>query len=181
MKTDRFSEMGIASLLPGMQFMLDEMQERLNNMKQTLLAFQEQRQEGLRQVARDVNQEFGFEPKRRGRPPGLRGISGVKSYWEKMTPEERSAEGLRRYRMRGPKAKRPRRPPKVKPNGQIPAGMVTYADARKGLQISAATLVRYMKKLGIHSDRAPNPNGGTAVSVLTQAELEKIRAEFQPS
>lgn len=106
MKTDRFSEMGIASLIPGMQYMIDEMQERLNSMKQTLVAYQEQREEGLRRVAQQVNREFGFdpkrgqfvEPKRRGRPPGVkdgRGQWRTKS-GRLMTAEERRVESRRR-------------------------------------------------------------------------------------
>lgn len=100
MKPDRFTEMGIASLLPGMQYMIDEMQERLTHLKQTLLAFREHREEGLRRVAREINQEFGFEPKRRGRPPGSKNGAGryakKAGSWANMSKAERSVEMKRR-------------------------------------------------------------------------------------
>lgn len=60
MKADRFSQMGIAALLPGMQFMIDEMQEVAARLRQTLYALQDD------------------APKRRGRPPGSgKAVAGI--------------------------------------------------------------------------------------------------------
>jgi hypothetical protein len=80
MKTDRFSEMGMAALLPGMQYMVDQMQAELDRLKQTLQAFQHYRSEA----------DSGAAP-RRGRPPGSKN-----SAWAGMTAAQRSAEMQRR-------------------------------------------------------------------------------------
>lgn len=84
MKTDRFSEWGIASVLPGAKYILERMQEELNYLQQVLAAHQENRQEG-------------GEPKRRGRPPGSKNPFVKKAgSWAGMTKEERSQEMKRR-------------------------------------------------------------------------------------
>lgn len=117
-KTDRFGEWGIASVLPGARYIVERMLEEIKYLEQVLHAHQENREEGLRRVAREVNREFGFDSKRgefvkpkRGRPPGVktgRGQWRTKS-GRLMNAEERREESKRRRsRWGNPKAKRPR-------------------------------------------------------------------------
>lgn len=69
-----FDKMGRAALIPGMQYMLDEMQQLLDKFREYL---------------------NGEEPKKRGPKAG-----SLSTYWSKMTPEERSAEMVRRMNKR---------------------------------------------------------------------------------
>jgi hypothetical protein len=80
-----YSTFGMAALLPGMQHMLDEMQNVLNTFRENLEAAQ-------------------APGKKRGRPRKIviEDTEAVKKsrrsagYWAKMTPEQRSAEMKRR-------------------------------------------------------------------------------------
>jgi hypothetical protein len=65
MKTDRFSEMGMASLLPGMQYMLDQMQGELSHIRQTLAAHQELKPKNSGPWANMSPKERSIEMKRR--------------------------------------------------------------------------------------------------------------------
>lgn len=88
MKADRFTEMGLASLLPGMRYLRDQMNEEIARLEQTLAAFQ------------------GVDPDaapRRGRPPG----SGRKSGWSD-DPAERRLDMQQRMAKRKPKPTHPR-------------------------------------------------------------------------
>lgn len=77
--TTDFAQMGIAALLPGMQYAVDQMQKVLNDMREALGAPQN------------------------GRPPA----KGKQGGWEKMTSAQRSLEMKRRELARDKKAKRP--------------------------------------------------------------------------
>jgi hypothetical protein len=73
-----YSVFGIAALLPGMQHMVDLMQEQLDQFREQLEAAQTSK-------------------KRIGRPPGsVNKAQGPASFWAKMTPEQRRIEGQRR-------------------------------------------------------------------------------------
>jgi hypothetical protein len=83
-----FAQMGMATLIPGMQYLLDKMQHELDQMRNTLAATQQQ-------------------PKRK---------RNMSAYWGKMTPEERSAEVKRRQAKWHTKLQAQRKP-KAKANG----------------------------------------------------------------
>lgn len=79
MKTSTdFAQMGIAALLPGMQYAVDQMQKVLDDMREALDALQN------------------------GRPPA----KGKQGGWEKMTAAQRSLEMKRRKLAREKNAKR---------------------------------------------------------------------------
>jgi len=85
-----FEVMGMASLIPGMQYMLERMQAELDDLKERLLGMQN----GVSQTE---------TPKRRGRPPkvqqeamltaGEKIAAAVRQRWADATPEERKAHG----------------------------------------------------------------------------------------
>ena len=88
-KTNEYIQMGIAALLPGMQYLIDKMQAQIDDFRQELARLQ------------------GTQPKKLGRPPKERPQNvesparsrGSASYWAKMTPKERSAEMRRRQQV----------------------------------------------------------------------------------
>ena len=75
---DRYAQMGMAALIPGMQFVLDRMQQELDALRAQLASAQ----------------NVGLSPKRLGRLPGKRS----KSAWTNtnMSAEDRSIEMKRR-------------------------------------------------------------------------------------
>jgi hypothetical protein len=77
-----YAVMGVAALLPGMQFMIEQMQAKLDDMRAMLAGLQ-----------------TGERP-RRGRPPGSAKAEGARSAWAGMTAEERSIEMKRRFAVR---------------------------------------------------------------------------------
>jgi hypothetical protein len=94
--TDKFAQMGMAALLPGMQHMLDLMEDHLKTFRAALAHAQSN--------GASSNGTEPEEPKKRGRPPGLSNSDRSKSYWGKMTPEERTAEMSRRFEVHRQKA-----------------------------------------------------------------------------
>lgn len=129
--TDRFSEMGIASLLAGMRYAHDRLGEEIKVLEQTLEAHHQMREQGLRQVAADLRQEFGFEPKRRGRPPGTKHAG-----WAKMTAAERSAEMIRRQEV-AVERRRAGLPPSNKRIGKSWASMTAEERSKEMLRRQA--------------------------------------------
>ncbi len=118
---DRFTAMGIAAMLPGMQYAIERMQKTLDETREMLVALQQGRNGGL---VIEASPRPPWAP-RRGRPPGsqnkaqppvalLAGADentpksnryaavakrsglGRGSYWRTLTPEERSKEMKRR-------------------------------------------------------------------------------------
>jgi hypothetical protein len=86
--TTTYAQMGMASLLPGMQYMVELMQKQLDEMRDHLAALQN-----------------GGAPKRLGRPPksavaadSVRAArrSGASGAWANLTAEQRSEEMKRR-------------------------------------------------------------------------------------
>lgn len=115
----------MAALLPGMQYMLEQMESTIAQMREQIRQAQEAQRSGVWDAARDavaaVLDTDAKVPKRLGRPPGSsNGKPGPKSvtslrkkvmaeasrsYWDAMTPEERSAEMKRRFKKRAKNAK----------------------------------------------------------------------------
>jgi len=79
---EKMGKAALESLLVGAQFLIDEMQRHVNELR--------------KELANDV------QPKKLGRPRTAKkddsGPSPQKSYWAKMTPEERSEEMARRMK-----------------------------------------------------------------------------------
>lgn len=128
MKTDRFTEMGIASLLPGMRYLADQMQEQIRYMEQALAAHQETREEVL-------------EPKRRGRPPGSRTTKGA---WAGMTAQQRRVEMRRRQKLAAERKAAGLGPTRRTPMGKSWANMTAEersAEMRRRQAISRAKLL----------------------------------------
>ena len=91
MKTDditKFGKFGLAALLPGMQYMLDLMQKELDQYRQALQETEEKPKSTRKPVVQLVN---GKENDK---------LTGPRSYWYKMTAEQRSAEMARRMKVR---------------------------------------------------------------------------------
>jgi len=80
---NEFAQMGIAALLPGMQYMLDLMQQALSEKRDLLTALQD----GIGEVS---------QQKRIGRPPGAKNKRA--NGWP-ADPEERKAEMARRQKV----------------------------------------------------------------------------------
>lgn len=111
MKPDKFSEWGIASVLPGARYIVERMLEEIKHLEHILQAHQENRELSLRRVAQELKEEFSFEPKRRGRPPGVKngqgrppGVKSLRGQWRTksgrlMNKQERSDEMKRRRSM----------------------------------------------------------------------------------
>ncbi len=92
---------GMAALLPGMQYMIDQMEDLTNAMRAKLHAAQQQAVQELLANASDAVDTAAStldKPKPK-RGPGTSPAAGVAAYWAKMTPEERSKEVLRRQKV----------------------------------------------------------------------------------
>lgn len=87
LQTSKYAQMGLAALLPGMQYMIEQMQCLLDEQRALLARLQDDSQPGEKSLS--VNR------KRR---------AGAKNAWSGMTAEERSREMKRRIRMRAKKA-----------------------------------------------------------------------------
>jgi hypothetical protein len=79
-ETTTYAQMGMAALIPGMQYMIEHMQKELDSMREYL---------GILQTADDDGGDKGpmKNPKR---------VKGSQGPWKDMTPEERSIEMRRR-------------------------------------------------------------------------------------
>jgi hypothetical protein len=86
-KNTNFSQMGMAALLPGMQYLADQMQAVLDEFRAALAAAQAAPMNGIK----------------RGRPPQADGPRP--SIWSQMTAVQRSAEMKRRIAKRKNPAK----------------------------------------------------------------------------
>jgi hypothetical protein len=97
-KDTTFQTMGIAAMLPGMQHMLELMQHELDRMREMLAAAQ------TGELPRAVVKNLGYRVEQRrpvGRPPRTpeQARFKAKSGWDKLSPEERSAEMMRRIQV----------------------------------------------------------------------------------
>ena len=81
----KFEEMGIAALLPGMQYVLDKVQEELSRMRD-LLAQSQNGSSGVMEVPKKSSNKAKS--------------TGSGNWWGKMTAEERSIEMRRRMKVR---------------------------------------------------------------------------------
>lgn len=89
----------MAALLPGMQYMLEQMESTVERMREAIRQAQEASKAGMWDAARDAVAAVlaADAPKKRGRPAGRgRQSSGIKNYWAQFTPAQRSAEMRRR-------------------------------------------------------------------------------------
>jgi hypothetical protein len=92
-QTTTYAAMGLAALIPGMQHMLVLMQAQLDGMRVQLAA--------LQGGERIPSSNYFKAPGKIGRPPGAKNKPKAdNSYWDSMTPEERSAEITRRMMVR---------------------------------------------------------------------------------
>lgn len=105
----RYTEMGMAALLPGMQHLIDRMQAELDDMRLQLAALQG----GTAKPARRAKSALPAQP------PKSAGSAGMASYWARMTVEERSVEMKRRLALgmkrQKAEARKSKRVPQVKP------------------------------------------------------------------
>jgi hypothetical protein len=79
-----YEKLGIAAMIPGMQHMIDLMQQELDRMREMLV-------------------DNPVEDKKIERDKKIRGAkmsNHMKKYWAKMTPEQRSKEFARRMAIR---------------------------------------------------------------------------------
>jgi hypothetical protein len=79
---NRYAASGMAAFLPGMQYMVELMQRQLDEFRAQLAIYQHGEAEAV--------------PQRKQR----KGSSGGKTYWSKLSPEERSEEMQRRHEVR---------------------------------------------------------------------------------
>jgi len=86
MNNKDYERFGRATLIPGMQYMVDMMQKELDYMRQSVGEDSE--------TVRDV-----IEKKKLGHPKKRTSSQGNKDYWSKMTPEERRTEIARRMKV----------------------------------------------------------------------------------
>lgn len=108
---NRYAEMGLAALIPGMVRMVELMQQQLDAAKAQLAALQ----------GRPAS-------KRLGRPPGKAANSG----WAGMTPEQRSAEMKRRIAVARGEAE-PRRRRKAPPKSEAGSKQQKLSKHQKAL------------------------------------------------
>src|SRR5689334_15436999 len=80
----QFATMGMAAMLPGLQYAVELMQKQLDEFRARLAALQN----GRARVCK---------------PPTAKRVNGIVEYWARMTPAERRAEMKRRGMIR-PKA-----------------------------------------------------------------------------
>lgn len=84
-----YQQMGMAALIPGMQFMLDRMQQELDELRQVLAGIQKKNEQpGDDEPVADL-EEFLYQRKSKS----------SKGYWYSMTPKQRSAEMKRRAKV----------------------------------------------------------------------------------
>lgn len=153
--------MGRAALLPGMRYMLEQMQAIVDEFRQTLAALQN---------GNSVDESQANKPKR-GRPP-------KSGYWASMTPEQRSAEMKRRAEMGRGKAKA-----KASSFASIKRidGDYTMAGAAEVVGLgSTASFAQWRvnepkaRKLGRKVPNPTTPSGKPAVLVFAQDEVNKM-------
>lgn len=109
MKNDanQYAAMGMAALLPGLQYAVEMMQKNLDEFREQLAALQSGAKptKAKRVVSEEGRAAIAEGQRRRWeqKQKGERG-SKVKAYWARMTPEERAAEMRRRDMIRAKKA-----------------------------------------------------------------------------
>lgn len=138
-----YEQMGMAALLPGMQHVLAILEGHINEMRDQIAALQ------------------GHPAKRgRGRPPMRhddeqvaevmkRGGNAQKKYWAKMTPEQRSAEMIRRQALWAKKIA-------VKEIKKKPAKPKIYDPAHPGNKAWLAKMSRLAKKRWASAPKGTN-------------------------
>ena len=83
-----YQRMGMAALIPGMQFMIDRMQKELDDLRQVLTGLQQEKETDDDEPVGDL-EKWLYKRKSKS----------SKSYWAGMTPKERSAEMKRRAKV----------------------------------------------------------------------------------
>lgn len=147
--------MGMQAMLPGMIYMHELMAEQIAQMRAVL-------GQEAEDVPRITAADLGIEPEIKTETKRARGDH--KSYWEKLTPDERSAEMMRRVHARK--------------GMEVPAGYINTLDASKILGATIVTVRRWATKENkIRFKRVKPAKGGPAWIYVSKEDVQRMAAQ----
>lgn len=142
-----YEQMGIAALLPGMQRAYEALGAEIEQMRERLGMLQHPAKRGRPPVNRDEQPVAVVEPVKPRADRG--GSSSQKKYWAKLTPEQRSAEMLRRQALWAKNIAK--KEPEKKP-----AKPMIYDPAHPGNKAWVAKMRRAAKKRWANAPKGTN-------------------------
>ena len=146
--------MGMQAMLPGMIYMHELMAEQIAQMRAVL-------GQEAEDVPRITAADLGIEPEIKTETK--RGSGDHKSYWEKLTPDERSAEMMRRVHARK--------------GMEAPAGYINTLDASKILGATIVTVRRWATKENkLRFKRVKPAKGGPAWIYVSKEDVDRMAA-----
>lgn len=156
--TDRFARMGMAAMMPGMVYMIELMQEQLDQLRAMIGMVQPEPQAPIRVtnklLERHDDGTLTYKKRR---------AKGAGSYWDKLSPEERSAEMQRRMAKRQASA--------------APDGYVTTSRAQEILGVNNTNMVRLLaSRANMKMKHGPGPAGKRPVYLL-EVDVQKLAAK----